>query len=217
MTHHPIYSEHYLYYLRYCYFSISIQLLMLLLLLSSVSIESVRGRAPRNWIPVGWMPVYDDKRDKRPARGYEATSARKIRLYRQYWIEFLDGWEERTKYAILLPWADGCTRSTRQYIGGVMGDQQEGDKYTGEPCVCHRFYAPRTHYLDTADYEVKTMQKVRQRVEIAAAGEYLKGSSSKRVVKWNPDGRNVRPGPGIIANIAIIVIIEISTVVIFSY
>ena len=88
-----------------------------------------------------------------------------------------------------------------------MGDQQEGDKYTGEPCMCHRCYAPRSHYLDAAEYEVKTMRKARQRVEIAVAGGFLKGSGSKRVVKWDPDGRNVRPGPGIIAIIAFIVII----------
>ena len=159
---------------------------------------------PRNWIPVGWIPVYNEQRDTRPSQGFESTSARKIRLYHQCWIEFLDGWAERTKDAILLPWADGVSRMTRLYIGGVMGDQQEGDKYTGEPCMCHRCYAPRSHYLDAAEYEVKTMRKVRQRVEIAAAGGYMKGSGSKKVVKWDPDGRNVRPGPGIIAIIAFI-------------
>ena len=168
--------------------------------------EDERTR-PRNWIPVGWLPVYDEKRDKRPSQGFESTAARKIRLYHQCWIEFLDGWAERTKEAVLLPWADGITRSTRLYIGGVMGDQQEGDKYTGEPCMCHRCFAPRSHYLDTADYEVKTMRKVRQRVEIAAAGGYLKGSG--KVVKWDQDGRNVRPGPGIIDIFAIILIIAI--------
>ena len=34
---------------------------------------------------------------------------------------------------MLLPWADGVTQSTHLFIGGVMGDLQEGDKYTGEP------------------------------------------------------------------------------------
>ncbi len=118
-------------------------------------------------------------------------------MYHQCWIEFLDKWAERTKDAILLPWADGVTRSTRLFIGGVLGDQQEGDKYTGEPCVCHRCFAPRKRYLETADSEAKTMRKVRMRVELAAAGGYLKGRhNSTRVVKWDPDGRNVRPGPG---------------------
>jgi hypothetical protein len=89
----------------------------------------------RNWIPVGWIPVYDESRDKRPGKGFYSTSARKIRLYHQCWIEFLDKWAERTKNAVLLPWADGVSRSTRLFIGGVLGDQQEGDKYTGE-LVC---------------------------------------------------------------------------------
>ncbi len=65
-------------------------------------------------------------------------------------------------------------------------------------------------YLDTADFEAKNMRKVRQRVEIAAAGGYLKGHrNSTRVVKWDADGRNVRAGPGIIAIIAIISIITV--------
>ena len=158
---------------------------------------------PKNWIPVGWIPCYDESRDKRKKTGFESTSARKVRLYHQCWIEFLDRWAGRTKDAVLLPsirvpWADGVTRSTRLYIGGVMGDQQEGDKYTGEPCLCHRCFAPRKRYLDTdEDFEVKTMRKVRQRVECAAAGGFMKGSTRLRIVKWDPDGRNVRPGPGI--------------------
>ncbi len=159
---------------------------------------------PNNWVPVGWLPVYDEKLDRRPAQGDESTPARKIRFHHQCWIEYLDGWADRTKDAILLPWADGFSRLTRLFIGGVMGDQQEGEKYTGEPCMCHRCFAPRTHYLATADYEVKIKRKVRQRVEISAAGGFLKGSGSKRVVKWDLDGRNVRRGPGIIKIIAVL-------------
>ena len=178
--------------------------------MSLLNLHEDERMKPRNWIPVGWIPVYDESRDKRPGQGFDSTSARKIRLYHQCWIEFLDKWAERTKDAILLPWADGVTRSTRLFIGGVLGDQQEGDKYTGEPCVCHRCFAPRKRYLDTADFESKTMRKVRQRVEIAAAGGYLKGRrNSTRVVKWDADGRNVRAGPGIIAIIAIISIITV--------
>ena len=94
-----------------------------------------------------------------------------------------------------------------------MGDQQEGDKYTGEPCVCHRCFAPRKRYLETADFEVKTMRKVRQRVEIAAAGGYMKGNRGTRIVTWDPDGRNVRPGPGIIAIMYIMHIICIISII----
>ncbi len=167
---------------------------------------------PRNWIPVGWLPVYDESRDTRPKKGFESTAARKFRFYHECWIEFLDGWAGRTKEAMLLPWADGVTRSTRLFIGCVMGDQQEGDKYTGEPCLCHCWFAPRKRYLETTDFEVKTMRKVRQRVEIAAAGGYMKGSHGKRIVKWNLDGRNVRPGPGIIAIMFIMPILYIISI-----
>ncbi len=84
---------------------------------------------------MGWFPVYDESRDKRLGKGFELTSASKIRLYHQCWIEFLDKRVERRKDAILLPWADGVTRSTRLFISGVLGDQQEGDKYKGS-LVC---------------------------------------------------------------------------------
>ncbi len=41
------------------------------------------------------------------------------------------------------------------------------------------------------------MRKVRRRVEIAAAGGYMKGAhGGKWIVRWDADGRNVRPGPG---------------------
>jgi hypothetical protein len=169
----------------------------------------------RNWIPVGWIPVYDESRDKRPGQGFDSTSDRKFRLYHQCWIEFLDKWAERTKDTILLPWADGVNRLTRLFIGGVLGDQQEGDKYTGEPCVCHRCFAPRKRYLETADFEAKTMRKDRQRVELAAPGGYLKlegRHNSTRVVKWDPDGRNVRLGPGLITIISIQYIMYIMSI-----
>ena len=172
---------------------------------------------PRNWVPVGWIPVYDESRDKRPGTGFDSTSARKYRLYHACWIEFLDKWAERTKDPILIPWADGKTRWTRLFIGGVLGDQQEDDKYTGEPCVCHRCFAPRDQFLSTVDFEVKTMRKVLQRVEIAFAGGYMKGIRDKRVVRWDPDGRNVRAGPGIIHIITIMTIIHIITIIHFVF
>jgi hypothetical protein len=213
MSHHPIYSTLFLSII--CIIAIisiiNIIVIIYFIAVCLLNLHEDERMKPRNWIPVGWIPVYDESRDKRRKTGYESTSARKIRLYHQCWIEFLDGWAERTKEAMLLPWADGVTRSTRLFIGGVMGDQQEGDKYTGEPCLCHRCYAPRKRYLETTDFEVKTMRKVRQRVEIAAAGGYMKGSQS-RIVKWDQDGRNVRPGPGIIAIMLIIHILYIISI-----
>ncbi len=111
--------------------------------------------------------------------------------------------------ALEIPWADGHTRWTRLFIGGVMEDQQEGDRYTVEPCVCHRFFAHRHQYLDTADFEERTMRKVSARVEFAAAGGQLKGSRGTWAVRWDPHGCNVTAGPGIIHIICIMSIIHI--------
>jgi hypothetical protein len=54
-----------------------------------------------NWVPVGWLPVYNDSRDKHPGIGYEATSARKLRLYHHCWTGFLSGWAVRTEDAVI--------------------------------------------------------------------------------------------------------------------
>jgi hypothetical protein len=44
-----------------------------------------------------------------------------------------------------------------------MGDQQEGDKYTGEPCQCQRCFAHCKRYLDTdQDFEVKSPEDYAQ-------------------------------------------------------
>lgn len=199
MSHHPIYCTSCLFALfdrfNYCdncnYFT-SVCLLNLH--------ENERCK-PAAWIPVGWLPSYIDARAKglRPKQGYESIPARKMRLFHRCWIEFLDGWAERTRDAMILTWADGVQRSSRIFLGGLLGDQQEGDKFTGEPCVCHRCFAARKHYLvSDAPAQAKSSKRMRLRVEAAAAGAHLKGAArDKWVVKWDPDGRNVRPGPGI--------------------
>ena len=50
-------------------------------------------------------------------------------------------------------------------------------------------------------------------VEIAAAGGYMKGIRDKRVVRWDPGGRNVRAGPGIIHIIFIMSIMRIIRII----
>ena len=128
---------------------------------------------PAAWLPVGWIPNYIDARAKglRPTRGYESMPARKMRLFHRCWIEFLDGWAERTRDAMILTWADGVQRSSRIFLGGLLGDQQEGDKFTGEPATCHRCFAARKDYLvPDAHAPVKSSKRMRLRVESAASG-----------------------------------------------
>ena len=138
-------------------------------------------------------------------------------MFHRCWIEFLDGWAERTRDATNLTWADGVERSTRIFLGGLLGDQQEGDKFTAEPCVCHRCFAARKDYLEPdAPAQVKSSKRMRLKVEAAAAGAHLPGARDKWVVKWDPDGRNVRPGPGTwyCTVLQIMKIIKIFTIVI---
>ena len=164
--------------------------------MSLLNLHDDERSKPSAWIPVGWLPIYDDKRDKRPKKGYHGTSARKIRLYHRCWIEFLDNWAEKTKDAQIVYWADGICRLTRFFVGGLLGDQQESDKYTAESCVCHRCHAPRSAYLQTDHFNNKTMLVQRRKVERAAEGGNLAKRSKQWIVRWDRDGRNVRPGPG---------------------
>lgn len=193
MTHHPIYCKSNVYGMNIeinCDHLISVSLLNLH--------EDERCK-PSAWIPVGWIPNYIDARAKglRPTQGYESTPARKMRLFHRCWIELLDGWAERTRDAMILTWADGMKRSSRIFLGGLLGDQQEGDKFTGETVACHRCFAARKDYLvPDAHAQAKSSKRMRLRVEAAAAGANLPGVRDKWVVKWDSDGRNVRPGPG---------------------
>jgi hypothetical protein len=106
---------------------------------------------------------------------------------------------------MILTWADSVQRTSRIFLGGLLGDQQEGDTVTGEPCVCHRCFAARKEYLvSDAPAQGKLSKRMLLKVEAAAAGAHLKGACDRWVVKWDPDGRNhrrnVRPGAGIQIN-----------------
>ena len=120
---------------------------------------------------MGWLPNYIDSRAKglRPTRGYESIPARKMRLFHRCWIEFLDGWAERTRDATNLTWADGVERSTRIFLGGLLGDQQEGDKFTAEPCVCQTATAALQHVKTTLN-PMRLLKSNRQ----SACGSRLK-------------------------------------------
>ncbi len=97
------------------------------------------------------------------------------------WIELLEGWAELSKDT-----SDGTALHARNSGNSHWPEwwrllnQQEGDKYTGEPCICHRFFAPCCNYLDTTECELKTMREVRWRVKIAErGGGVMKASRGK--------------------------------------
>ena len=131
---------------------------------------------PCAWIPVGWLPVYDESRDTRPCYGLEGSRARKMQLYHQAWTEFLDKWAEKTKHAVPLFWADGECRMIRFFQGGGLGDQQEGDEYSTEPCTCHRCKVPSHNtFLQTNDFQMKRMDLHRKKFNKSQKGKRVNG------------------------------------------
>ena len=71
-----------------------------------------------NQVPVGWIPVYNEKRaTSRPGSGFRSSSA----LYHQCWIEFLDKWAEKASNAEMLPWAVGESRWTQFFLLDCWG------------------------------------------------------------------------------------------------
>jgi hypothetical protein len=123
MTHHPIYSTYFLNYvdqMHYGHYITDVYYFDDFITECLLNLHENERIKPRKLIPEGWIPVYDVSKDKRPKRGFDSISARKLRVYHQDGIEFLDAWAELTKDAVLLPWADGVTRSTRLFNCGVL-------------------------------------------------------------------------------------------------
>ena len=121
----------------------------------------------------------------------------------------------KTSNLELLPWADGQSRWSHFFFAGLLKDQQEADKYTAESCVCHRCKAPRLSYLEFVDFDCKTMLMTRTNVQKSAEGRNLPVKiSRKQIVTWDADGRNVRPGPGVIILIIVIIVIIVIILII---
>ena len=97
-----------------------------LFLVSLLNIHDDERQKPENWIPVGWIPICDDKKTKglRPTQGYECNAARIYRLYHECWKALLGNWSETTSHTHDIVWGGGEQRQTRFFIGGLLGDQQ---------------------------------------------------------------------------------------------
>lgn len=86
--------------------------------------ESER-RKPKNWIPIAWLPIYDEEKGKkRPSQGYESHAARNMRLYHDCWRHILGRWKEKTQHARKVVYAGEVCHQTRSIVGGLLGDQQ---------------------------------------------------------------------------------------------
>ena len=73
----------------------------------------------------------------------------------------------------MLPWGDGRSRWSQIYFAGLLGDQQEADKFTAENCACHHCKGPKNAHLMTDGFDCKSMIATKKRVEKADEGEDL--------------------------------------------
>ena len=91
---------------------------------SILNLHEDERQKPQNWIPIGWMPIYDDTRSKGENWGYESLAARRARLFHDCFRKLLSTWDEKTKQPQNVVWGDQKKRRTRFFLGGLMGDQQ---------------------------------------------------------------------------------------------
>ena len=97
--------------------------------------ESERSK-PSRWIPFAWMPNYDEaKATLRPAKGYESHRSRRARLEHQCLAYIFAGWDERTAERIKVIWGGNTERQTKLYLGAVVVDHPQLDKFTGGSCT----------------------------------------------------------------------------------
>ena len=95
---------------------------------SVLNLHEDERQKPENWIPIGWMPVYDKSLTKRKSQGYESDSARSQRLFHACFRKLLSTWDVKTEKTQNIVWGDQTKRQTRFFLGGLMGDQQVKQK-----------------------------------------------------------------------------------------
>ncbi len=55
-------------------------MIILIIVVRLLNLHEDERTKPRNWMPVGWLCVYEDSTDSRPGTAYESGSAGKARL-----------------------------------------------------------------------------------------------------------------------------------------
>ena len=97
--------------------------------------ESERSK-PIRWIPFAWMPNYDEaKAPERPEKGYDCHRSRRARLEHQALALVFERWDERSAQRIEVMWEGKIKRQTRIYLGAVVVDRPQLDKFTGGSCT----------------------------------------------------------------------------------
>ena len=94
---------------------------------SILNLHEDERQRPENWIPIGWMPVYDETLSKRRGTGYESNAARKAHLFRACFRSLLSSWDEKTESTQNIVWGGQKTADTiffRRAVGGPAGNPE---------------------------------------------------------------------------------------------
>ena len=98
---------------------------------------------PSAWIPVGWIPNYDQEvATERHKTGFHSHAVRRLEIFHSCMRALLSEFSDRDPMTLVLPWGDGNDRATAIRFGGIIGDQQEADRATCQAMVCHRCVLP---------------------------------------------------------------------------
>jgi hypothetical protein len=77
-----------------------------------------------NWIPLGWIPIIDETKSRRPTQGYQGSPARNTRLFHDSWRHFISNFCKQFSGLRVVIYADGIARETMHFIAGCLGYQQ---------------------------------------------------------------------------------------------
>ena len=155
--------------------------------------EELRSQ-PAAWVPVGWIPKYDEKLARnRPKTGFESHASRKANLFHECFRLLLKELVD-LEGSLDLTWGDDVTRRCVIRLGGFIGDQQETDRVTCHAGVCQRCHVKRADFLETTVRAPrKTTWDMKRSLLEAAAGSHSRG---RAVVEWDDDGRR-QAGPSV--------------------
>ena len=138
-------------------------------------------QSPEAWRPVGMIPHYSKALDQRYNTGGESSSMRHCEIIQACYCLLLSEFNEKTKEALQMEWADGLLYSTRASLACLLADQPECDKLCCNHGNCHHCWVEKKDFLNLEmDLSLKTSDDVRLKVLEAAEGVIAVDSISNR-------------------------------------
>ncbi len=138
----------------------------------------------------GFLPHIDPEIAKYPNKGGNSISVCNVELMAQCSECLFEGWNETYADPLQMEFADGKTRLTHVVAALSISDQQEADKFLGDPLSCSLCTVPDSHYLTPeVTFPVKTAQSVLNKVLDAAKGKFLQ--HPRLLIGRSPEGHHI--------------------------